>query len=174
MYLYDYICDRFGLYGTGTDTALFLACAVLCIIIPYLIGSINPSIIISRKKYNEDIRSYGSGNAGATNTLRTYGKKMAVLILMLDMLKAVVAILFGAFLLTMDMGGPIAALFVVVGHMFPIYYKFKGGKGVDCTGICILMLSPVPFPILLVIFIAIALLTRFVSLASIILSLIHI
>jgi len=168
MYLYDIICRKFDLYETGTDTAVFLICVALCIIVPYLIGSINPSIIISRKKYNEDIRSYGSGNAGTTNTLRTYGKKMAVLILVLDMLKAALALFFGIFLLTRGVGGAIAAIFVVLGHMFPIYYKFKGGKGVACTAICILILSPVTFPIILAVFIIIAVLTRYVSLASII------
>ncbi|MBR3687205.1 MAG: glycerol-3-phosphate 1-O-acyltransferase PlsY [Clostridia bacterium] len=168
MYLYDIICRNFDLYETGADTAVFLICVALCIIVPYLIGSINPSIIISRKKYNEDIRSYGSGNAGTTNTLRTYGKKMAALILVLDMLKAALAVFFGIFLLTRGIGGAIAAIFVVLGHMFPIYYKFKGGKGVACTAICILILSPVTFPIILAVFIVIAVLTRYVSLASII------
>ena len=142
MYLYDIICRKFDLYETGTDTAVFLICVALCIIVPYLIGSINPSIIISRKKYNEDIRSYGSGNAGTTNTLRTYGKKMAVLILVLDMLKAALALFFGIFLLTRGVGGAIAAIFVVLGHMFPIYYKFKGGKGISSgVGLFWLMLG---------------------------------
>lgn len=168
MYLYDIICRKFDLYETGADTAVFLICVALCIIVPYLIGSINPSIIISRRIYKEDIRSYGSGNAGTTNTLRTYGTKMAVLILVLDMLKAALALFFGIFLLTRGVGGAIAAIFVVLGHMFPIYYKFKGGKGVACTAICILILSPVTFPIILAVFIIIAVLTRYVSLASII------
>ena len=168
MYLYDIICRKFDLYGTGTDTALFLVSVLLCIIIPYLIGSINPSIILSKKLYKEDIRAYGSGNAGTTNTLRTYGTKMAVLILVLDMLKAALAIFFGIFLLTRGVGGAIAAIFVVLGHMFPIYYKFRGGKGVACTAICILILSPVTFPIIFAVFILIAVLTRYVSLASII------
>ena len=165
--LYSYLCQLWNL-GEGHGSLLFIGAALLCIVVPYLIGSINPSIIISKRVYKEDIRSYGSGNAGATNTLRTYGKRMAVLILVLDMLKAAVAILFGTLLLTRALGGALAAFFVVFGHMFPIYYRFKGGKGVACTAICILILAPVTFPIILAVFIAIALLTRYVSLASII------
>ena len=165
--LYSYLCQLWNL-SEQQNSILFIGAALLCIIVPYLIGSINPSIIISKRVYKEDIRSYGSGNAGATNTLRTYGKRMAVLILALDMLKAALAIVFGTLLLTRVFGGAIAAFFVVFGHMFPIYYRFKGGKGVACTAICILILSPVTFPIILAVFIAIALLTRYVSLASII------
>lgn len=165
--LYSYLCQALNV-GDDHSSILFIGAAVLCIIVPYLIGSINPSIIISRKIYKEDIRSYGSGNAGATNTLRTYGKKMAVLILALDMIKAALAVIFGTLLLTREIGGAIAAFFVVFGHMFPIYYKFKGGKGVACTAICILILAPATFPIILAVFIVIALLSRFISLASII------
>ena len=147
---------------------MMVGSVLLCIIIPYLIGSINPAIIFSNAMYHEDIRSYGSGNAGTTNTLRTYGTKMAVLIFVLDLIKAALGIAVGTVILTRGIGGAIAALFVVLGHMFPIYYKFKGGKGVACTAVCILILSPVSFPILLAVFLLIAALTRFVSLASII------
>ena len=165
--LYSYLCG-----AVGADQALggllMLGAVLLCIIIPYLIGSINPAIIFSKLLYHEDIRSYGSGNAGTTNTLRTYGKKMAALIFVLDLVKAALGIAVGTVILTRGIGGAIAALFVVLGHMFPIYYKFKGGKGVACTAICILILSPAAFPILLAVFILIAALTRFISLGSII------
>ena len=147
---------------------MMVGSVLLCIIIPYLIGSINPAIIFSNAMYHEDIRSYGSGNAGTTNTLRTYGTKMAVLIFVLDLIKAALGVGVGSLILTREMGGAIAALFVVLGHMFPIYYKFKGGKGVACTAMCILILSPVAFPILLAVFLLIAALTRFISLGSII------
>lgn len=165
--LYSFICRESG--ADATMRALVMVGAVLlCIFIPYLIGSINPAIIFSKLFYHEDIRSYGSGNAGTTNTLRTYGKKMAALIFVLDLVKAALGIAVGSIILTRSIGGAIAALFVVLGHMFPIYYKFKGGKGVACTAICILILSPAAFPILLAVFILIAALTRFISLGSII------
>ena len=165
--LYAYICQSFGIENTTASGILMVVAVLVCIFSAYLIGSVNPAIILSNRIYHEDIRSYGSGNAGATNTLRTYGTKMAVLIFVLDLLKAVVAILLGSFILTLSMGGAISALFVVLGHMFPIYYKFKGGKGVACTAMCILMLSPISFVIELALFVLIAALTRYVSLGSI-------
>ena len=133
----------------------------------YLIGSINPAIIFSKLLYHEDIRTFGSGNAGTTNTLRTYGKKMAILIFSLDLLKAALAIAIGSFLLTRNIGGAVSALFVILGHMFPIYYKFKGGKGVACAAMCILLLSPIPFLILITLFIVIVACFRYISLGSI-------
>ena len=163
--LYTFVCGY-----VNNDTArsiILLASVLLCIASAYLLGSINPAIIISKKLYNEDIRSFGSGNAGATNTFRTYGKKMAILIFSLDFLKAIVAVVIGSLLLSVNVGGAISALFVVLGHMFPVFYKFKGGKGVACTAACILILSPISFAVLLVIFILIVLFTKYVSLASI-------
>lgn len=164
--LYSYICSF-----VSNETAqgiLLLAAVLLCIASAYLIGSINPAIIFSKKIFNEDIRDYGSGNAGATNILRTYGQKMAIFIFALDFIKASVAVIIGAVLLSITTGGAISALFVVLGHMFPVYYKFKGGKGVACTAACMLILSPISFAILLPVFIAIVLLTKYISLASII------
>ena len=164
--LYSYICSF-----VSNETAqgiLLLAAVLLCIASAYLIGSINPAIIFSKKVFNEDIRTRGSGNAGATNILRVYGQKMAIFIFALDFIKAAVAVIIGSLLLSITTGGAISALFVVLGHMFPVYYKFKGGKGVACTAACMLILSPISFATLLPIFIAIVLLTKYVSLASII------
>lgn len=170
--LYSYLCHALGV-NDSQGALLMLGAVALCIIIPYLIGSINPAIIFSNAMYHEDIRSYGSGNAGTTNTLRTYGTKMAVLIFVLDLVKAALGVAVGSIILTRSIGGAIAALFVVLGHMFPIYYKFKGGKGVACTAMCILLLSPASFPILLAVFLLIAALTRFVSLGSIICAMLY-
>ena len=147
---------------------LLLISVVVCIVSAYLIGSINPAIIVSRNRFGEDIREHGSGNAGATNTLRTYGARVAALIFALDMLKAAAAILLGSLILTRSIGGAISGLFVILGHMFPIYYKFKGGKGVACTAMVMLLLSPASFVILFPVFVLIVVLTRFVSLGSII------
>jgi glycerol-3-phosphate acyltransferase PlsY len=165
--LYSYLCQALSL-GDNQSSLVFVGAALLCIIVPYLIGSINPSIIISRKIYKEDIRSYGSGNAGATNTLRTFGKKTAALIFVLDLLKAALAVGIGSLILTRSIGGAIAGLFVILGHAFPIYYKFQGGKGVACTAMVMLLLSPASFVLLFPAFIVIVALTRFVSLGSII------
>ncbi len=165
--IYSWLLERYGIANTYEAMYLMIAGILLCVIIPYLIGSINPAIIFSKKLYHDDIRNHGSGNAGTTNTLRTYGKKMAALILVLDFLKAAVSVIIGAFILSLEMGGAIAGIFVILGHSFPIYYRFKGGKGVASLGGVILLLSPISFVILLAIFVAIVLLTRFVSLGSI-------
>ena len=164
--LYSYLCSLIS--GETARGILMLGSVLLCIVSAYLIGSINPAIIFSKKIYHDDIREHGSGNAGATNMLRTYGKKMAALIFALDFIKAAIAIIIGSVLLSINVGGAISALFVVLGHMFPVYYKFKGGKGVACTAACILILSPISFAILLPVFALIVLCTKYISLGSII------
>lgn len=164
--LYSFVCS--GIDNQTVHGILMFVAVLLCIASAYLIGSINPAIIFSKNIYHEDIRSFGSGNAGTTNMLRTYGKKMAILIFVLDFFKAALAIGIGSLLLSINVGGAISALFVVLGHMFPVYYKFKGGKGVACTAACILLLSPISFAILLPVFIIIVLATKFISLGSVI------
>lgn len=119
--------------------------------IAYLIGSINFSILISKKKAGFDIRDKGSGNAGTTNMLRTLGAGAAVITLILDILKGVVSVwlaVFMNFILTKsgvsDVSAAIlvqvAGIFVILGHTFPIYYGFKGGKGV-ATSLGILLVT---------------------------------
>lgn len=149
-------------------TALTVIFALLCAIVPYLIGSINPAIIFSRIFFHDDIRSHGSGNAGATNTLRTYGKKMSIAVLCCDILKALISVGFGWLMMGHSFGGAIAGFFVILGHMFPIYYKFKGGKGVACAAAVVLMMSPLSFLFCFLVFVIIVVGTKFVSLASII------
>ena len=152
---------------SGDDVLYLLALGVLLsAVIGYLIGSLNSAIIISRLFLHRDIRAHGSKNAGATNMLRTYGTKYAVMTLVLDMLKAAVATAMGFLIFKMD-GAAIAGFFCVFGHMFPVYYRFKGGKGVACTAIVALMLDPWTFLVMFVCFFAIVGMTRFVSLASI-------
>ena len=117
---------------------------IIMAIIAYLIGSINFSILISKKKAGFDIREKGSGNAGTTNMLRTLGKKAAAITLILDILKGVITIcfsmLYGVILyrifninLNSAFLVQIAGIFVILGHTFPIYFGFKGGKGVATT-----------------------------------------
>lgn len=123
---------------------------IITIVVAYLIGSLNASIIISNLK-GSDIRKHGSGNAGATNMLRTYGKKLAVLALLFDALKGVVAVLIvNAMLKYAKIGAEndvyhylrcLAGLFVVVGHNFPVFFKFKGGKGIATSAAVIFMLD---------------------------------
>lgn len=145
---------------------ILLPGALLCIVIPYLLGSINPAVLISKIFYHEDIRNFGSGNAGTTNMLRTYGKKAAIATFLLDLSKAAIAFGIGMLIWSYP-GAAIAGFFVVFGHMFPIFAHFKGGKGVACLAMVALCSSPLTFIFLLLIFVIIAVGTRFISLASI-------
>ena len=146
--------------------AYIILSVLLCIVVPYLFGSLNFALIISRRFYGEDIRTKGSGNAGMTNMLRTYGKGAAALTLLGDMLKAVFSSLFGYLFLGVT-GAYLAGLFCILGHMFPVFYRFKGGKGVVTTAVMILMLNPVVFAILFLIFAIIVIGTRYISLGSV-------
>ena len=152
--------------GSALKGIITVALIAMCMIVPYLLGSINPAIIFSRLFYHDDVRSHGSGNAGTTNILRTYGKKMAALTFGCDFLKAAVSVILGSLIYGKTIGGAIAGLFVIIGHMFPIYYKFKGGKGVACSVAVVMILEPITFVCLFVIFAIIVIGTKYVSLAS--------
>ena len=149
-----------------TFIVLTVLCYLVTIFAAYLLGSLNFAIIISGKQYRQDIREFGSKNAGMTNMMRTYGKKAAGLTLLGDALKAVASCLVG-YLLLGQMGAYIAGLFCIIGHMFPIYYRFKGGKGVVTAAITILMCNPFVFLILFVMFAVIVLCTKYISLGSV-------
>ena len=138
----------------------------LCLIFGYLIGSLNFAIIYSKLRH-DDIRNHGSGNAGATNVLRTYGKLSALIVFLLDILKGVFAVLIVRAVFNNEMHECIAALGAVLGHNFPVYYKFKGGKGVS-TSFAVLCVLHYPVALVaLLSFIITVLLSRYVSLSSI-------
>ena len=169
--------------GSVAYVAVYLLGALACILLPYLLGSINPAILISRMVYHEDIRNFGSGNAGTTNMLRTYGKKAALATFLLDLGKAAVACLLGVLIWEMN-GLGLAGFFVIFGHMYPIFEKFKGGKGVACLAIVALITSiftnnwiapgvPFAFFFLLFAFVVIVVGTRYVSLGSVICALLY-
>ena len=139
-------------------------------IIAYLIGSINSSILISKAVTGKDIRESGSGNAGATNMLRTMGKKYAIITLVIDILKGVVALLLAKFAMSFgayDVSMYIAGVAVVVGHNFPVFFGFKGGKGVATSLGVILLLDWKIGLITLAIAIVIMAISKYVSLGSI-------
>ena len=142
-------------------------------IIAYLIGSISFSVIISKKMAGFDVREKGSKNAGSTNVLRTVGKKAAVITLLCDVLKGVVAVLIayivGKFVDNVDRAilVQVAALCVVIGHTFPIFFKFKGGKGVATSLGIVLLLNWQIGLICLVFALVLMILTCMVSLGSI-------
>ncbi len=139
-------------------------------VLAYLIGSVNTAIILSRLK-GSDIRTQGSGNAGATNTLRVMGKKAAVLVALFDGLKGVIAVLTARYLsyaFGVDGRAPVylSALFVMLGHIYPLYFSFKGGKGIMTTIAVVFMLDWRIGLILFTLCIAIMLISGYVSLGS--------
>jgi glycerol-3-phosphate acyltransferase PlsY len=168
--LYTYLDTHYDLSSTE-KMLLMVGLVLVCIIIPYLIGSINFAMVVSKIKYKNDIRKYGSGNAGTTNMLRTYGKGAAIVTLLGDMAKAAIAVTLGAFL-WVD-GAFIAGLFCVIGHIFPCWFNFKGGKGIAPTAMVILLTSPPTFLILIIIFAIIVIGTKYVSLGSVMCALLY-
>ena len=150
-----------------------MAAYIIVGIVAYLIGSISFSVIISKKMAGFDVREKGSGNEGATNMLRSVGKKAAILTLLGDALKGVVAILFaiivGAIAKSADKSllVQIAGILVVVGHTFPIFFGFKGGKGV-ATSLGVLLMTNWKIGLICLVFALVLMaVTRMVSLGSI-------
>ena len=144
---------------TLTHFAIIAVCA-------YLLGSLSFAIIVSKLTLGKDIRNYGSGNAGLTNAYRTMGAKKTLLVLLGDIAKGAAAVSIG-----MVLAGPVgkltAGIFVILGHMFPLYFGFKGGKGILCSGTLLLLLD---WRIALVgwgAFVVLWLTTRYVSLGSV-------
>lgn len=160
------LCNM-GEAGHISSLLLCIAGLVLTAIISYLLGSLNFGILISKYKYHQDIRQFGSGNAGMTNMLRTYGKGAALATLLGDALKTAVSILVVGHFLSGFTGAYVAGLACIVGHVFPVYYNFKGGKGVVAAAMMILCVNPLVFAILFPIFILIVLFTRYISMGSI-------
>lgn len=161
------------------------------IMISYLLGSFNFSIIFSKAVAKKDIRESGSGNAGATNMLRTYGKRFAAFTMLGDILKVVLAIIITfaildvsmkfLFTIPQDAGETLkimlykefAGFFCVLGHIFPLFFKFKGGKGVAaCTGMVIIVDWRIAL-ILFVIFTVVIALSKWISLGSIIIAILY-
>lgn len=154
-------------------------CYAIMVIVPYLLCGINSAIIVTRIKSHEDIRDLGSGNAGLTNTLRTQGKIAALFVLLGDVLKGVLSVIIvrlsfyflaGVDTTVLSNGlnyvAFVAALAGILGHVFPVYYKFKGGKGILVSVSILMTVEWIPACILLGIFIVIVAITRYVSLGS--------
>lgn len=160
---------------------MFVVCMLLAAVIPYLLSGINSAIIVTKIKSGVDIRTIGSGNAGLTNTLRTQGKLAAVFVLLGDILKGVLSVVFVSLIFKLLLGidtyshadgytwvNYFAGIFAVLGHIFPVYYGFKGGKGILVTFAAMLAINWVPALILLGVFAVVVAITRYVSLGSII------
>ncbi len=149
-----------------------MAAYIIVAVIAYLIGSINFSVLISKKMAGFDVREKGSGNAGTTNMLRSVGKKAAVITLVCDILKGVVSIVIAIIVgniaknLDRELLLQIAGIAVVLGHTFPIFFGFKGGKGV-ATSLGVLLMSNWQIGLICLVFAVVLMaLTRMVSLGS--------
>ena len=151
----------------------------------YILGSLNGAIITSKAFYRKDIREYGSGNPGLTNFYRVFGKGGFLLVLLIDVIKTIAPVIFGGMLFAYfrDMvltelwpigrlftvsffGQALAGLFVMVGHCFPLFYKFKGGKGVTAIGAIVVVIDWRLALISWGIFLIVLALTRYVSLGA--------
>ena len=160
-----------AVFSTEAAPMLILA---LCLFASYLLGSVNSAVVVSRLFYGEDIRKKGSGNAGLTNTARVYGKKAAACVLLGDVLKTALAILITAlffgfrYYYSFSLNGflYLSAVACVLGHSYPLYFKFKGGKGVLCTAAAVLILCPAVFAVEILIFAIMLFGFKYVSLAS--------
>ena len=140
----------------------YIAVALLA----YLLGSISFGMIIAKLAGGPNLREVGSKNTGATNVLRVMGVKTGLIVFALDIIKALAACIVGRVWLGLE-GAMIAGLAVVIGHNWPCFFQFKGGKGVASTLAVMLMTFPIPAIICYVVAIALILYTRYVSLGSI-------
>lgn len=138
----------------------------LACVAAYIIGSLNFSILLSRLFFHEDVRSSGSGNAGATNMARSYGMVFGLAVLALDFVKTLLAIKLGI-CIALYWGGACAGIMCILGHCFPLFFGFKGGKGAVC-GLAAVFSANVPAgAAVAAVFLAAALLSKKISLASV-------
>lgn len=149
---------------------------VLMLILSYLIGAIPNGYVIGKVFFKKDIREFGSGNTGATNSFRILGKPAGFIVTFLDIFKGFITVFFPLWFSVHAQGpistffthGLIVGIFAIIGHVYPIYLKFKGGKAVATSAGVVLGVNPILLLILAVIFFGILYLTKYVSLSSII------
>ncbi len=145
---------------------------IIVIVVSYLLGSINSSIIVSKALMGKDIREYGSGNAGSTNSYRMMGGKKTLIVMAGDLLKGIIAVVFAGILFGElgqlgGIGKMTAASAVIIGHIFPVFFGFKGGKGILTAAAAFGVFDIRVLAIILGTFIIVVLICRFVSLASV-------
>ena len=144
---------------------------ILFIVIAYLIGSISPALLVGKIFYNTDIRTMGSGNLGTTNTFRCLGKKAGVIVFVLDITKGIIATMLPSLVLGRVEYLSIFGAFAMIGHVFPIFANFKGGKAVATGSGVFIFLYPTLSLILVAIFFSTLFITGYVSLGSILICL---
>ncbi|KAA1040288.1 glycerol-3-phosphate 1-O-acyltransferase PlsY [Macrococcus equipercicus] len=145
---------------------------VLMFLLAYLIGCLPSGLIIGKVFYNKDIRQSGSGNLGTTNTFRVLGKKAGIIVMILDIFKGFIVV-FLPLLFNHEVHGVIIGLFAILGHVYPVFLKFRGGKAVATSAGVIMGVNPILFVAVTITFIIVLYLFKFVSLASIIASIVN-
>ncbi len=141
---------------------------LLLIVAAYVVGSIPTGLIFGKLIWKKDLRRFGSKNIGATNAWRVIGKKAGLLIFVLDFLKGQIGVLIGCCLFATPGAMVVGGLFAMLGHIFPLFLGFKGGKGV-ATGLGVIStLMPKVTAIVVIVWLALVLLTRYVSVGSIV------
>jgi len=167
LYNYEYIKLNGFLRDTLSDNAnLFYGLALGWILLSYIAGSLNFAIIISKGIYRDDIRTHGSGNAGFTNMKRTFGTKAAIAVIVGDLMKTILSVTVAMLLFGADIA-TLAGLACIFGHCFPLFYKFKGGKGVAALAAMVLVLDPIVFLVLFLVFALVVIGTKYLSMGSI-------
>jgi|SRR5699024_3086013 len=144
---------------------------IIFIIIAYLLGSIPSALIVGKVGFNIDVREHGSKNLGATNAFRVLGTKAGIIVTLADILKGTIATiipLIASFYMDIDVSRLIIGIFAVLGHTYPLFAKFKGGKAVATSGGIILGVNPLLFLAILLTFLLSLKLTKYVSLSSMI------
>ena len=139
---------------------------IIIAVIAYLLGSISFGMIVAKLKGGPNLREVGSKNTGATNVLRVMGVKTGLIVFVLDILKALIACIIGRVWMGLN-GAMVAGLAVVIGHNWPCFFQFKGGKGVASTLAVMLMTFPIPAVICYIVAIVLIATTKYVSLGSI-------
>ena len=143
------------------------AAAALLVVVGYLLGSLSFALLLVRWKTGRDIRTEGSGNAGATNVLRSHGRALGIMVAVLDVAKGAVAVLLVRLITADPRYAAAAGVAAILGHVFPIYSGFRGGKGVATAIGAFLALAPWAALVSVGIFVLVVALTRYVSLGSV-------
>lgn len=141
---------------------------LVLIIVSYLIGSVPSGLIVGKLFYKTDIRDHGSGNLGGTNTFRVLGKKAGIAVTLADVLKGTLAVTLPIIFNLPEINPLILGIFAVIGHMYPVFANFRGGKAVATSGGLFLGINPLVFLIVLLCFLITLLITKYVSLSSMI------
>lgn len=168
-FFYNNALGFMGLLGYYLDEVpmwLSIVSLVIYTLAPYLLGSLNTAVIVSRVMYNDDIRRYGSGNAGFTNVMRTFGMKAAAFTFVGDILKTVISVMIG-WCFFGYLSAYIAGFACFIGHILPCFYQFRGGKGVLCASAMLFMLDWRLFFIEVAIFLVAVFVTKYISFGSI-------